>query len=279
MKRHRSRGHTTLAGGLAAALLLTLPAAPASAQTVRDLLKQPVPESLRLALSLSDEDEVRAGQQAAANLLGVAPLVKDEALQRYVNAVGRWVAMGSERPDLPWRFGVIDSADVNAFAAPGGYVLITRGLYASLADEAELAGVLGHEIAHVVERHHVELMRKSLLLEQGAQVLTRELERDREALVKRLVGTGAELFSRRLDQGAEFEADRHGVVLAARAGYNPFGLPAVLQKIASVPREDDRVSLLYATHPAPDQRLRNLEQASARLYEYEGVSGELRPLR
>jgi beta-barrel assembly-enhancing protease len=269
----------TMATTCLTALLAMLPAQPATAQTVRDLLKQPVPESLRLALSLSDEDEIRAGQQAAANLLGVAPLVKDDGLQRYVNTVGRWVAMGSERADLPWRFGVIESADVNAFAAPGGYVLITRGLYASLDDEAELAGVLGHEIAHVVERHHVELMRKSLLLEQGAQVLTRELERDREALVKRLVGTGAELFARRLDQGAEFEADRHGVVLAARAGYDPFGLPAVLQKIASVPREDARVSLLYSTHPAPEQRLRNLEQAGEKLYGLEGGNGELHPLR
>jgi predicted Zn-dependent protease len=260
-------------------MLTVLSAQPSSAQTVRDLLKQPVPESLRLALALSDEDEIRAGQQAAANLLGVAPLVKDDGLQRYVNAVGRWVAMGSERPDLPWTFGVIESADVNAFAAPGGYILITRGLYASLGDEAELAGVLGHEIAHVVERHHVELMRKSLLLEQGAQVLSRELERDRDTLVKRLVGTGAELFARRLDQGAEFEADRHGVVLAARAGYSPFGLPAVLQKIASVPREDDRVSLLLATHPAPDQRLRQLERTSEKLYDYEGAGGELYELR
>jgi beta-barrel assembly-enhancing protease len=263
--------------GVLAALLVMLPAQVPLAQNVRDLLGQGVPESLRLALALSDEDEIRAGQMAAANLLGVAPLVEDEALQRYVNAVGRWVAMGSERPDLPWRFGVIESADVNAFAAPGGFVLITRGLYASLADEAELAGVLGHEIAHVVERHHIELMRKSLLLERGAKVLGREL--DREAVVKQLVGTGAELFARRLDQGAEFEADRRGVVLAARAGYDPFGLPTVLQKIASLPREDDRVSLLYATHPAPDQRLRQLEQASEKLYEYEGQGGELHRLR
>jgi predicted Zn-dependent protease len=187
--------------------------------------------------------------------------VADEGLQRYVNTVGRWIAMGSERPDLPWRFGVVDSADVNAFAAPGGYVLITRGLYASLGDEAELAGVLGHEIAHVVERHHLDLMRKSLLLEMGVQSLQKQLEGDREALVRRLVGTGAEIFARRLDQGAEFQADRHGMVLAARAGYSPFGLPAVLQKIASVDRTDDRVTLLYRTHPAPDERLRQLEAA------------------
>jgi beta-barrel assembly-enhancing protease len=119
--------------------------------------------------------------------------------------------------------------------------------------------VLAHEIAHVVERHHVELMRSSLALQFGIEVLEREFLRDREALVRRLVGTGAELFARRLDQDAEFEADRHGVVLAARAGYSPFGLAAVLQKIASVEQTDDRVALLYKTHPGPEQRLRHLD--------------------
>lgn len=252
------------------ALALAMLLSSAGAQTLRELLGESVPESLRLALALTEEEEVQAGRAAAANLLGVAPLVPDEGLQRYVNTVGRWVAIGSERADLPWRFGVIDSADLNAFAAPGGYVLITRGLYANLNDEAELAGVLAHEIAHVTERHHVELMRRTLLLEKGAQALGRELARDREALVRRLVGTGAELFARRLDQGAEFEADRHGMVLAARAGYGPFGLPAVLQKLATVAPGDDRVALLYKTHPAPEQRLRRLEAAvGAEMYRYE----------
>jgi beta-barrel assembly-enhancing protease len=244
-----------------AAVLCACGLVTAAAETLQERLTKPIPEQLRLALAISEEDEIRAGRQATANLLGVAPLVADEGLQEYVNTIGRWVAMGSERPDLPWRFGVIDSADVNAFAAPGGYVLITLGLYASLSDEAELAGVLGHEIAHVVERHHVELMRSSLLLQAGIDVLQRELLRDRDALVRRLVGTGAELFARQLDHDAEFEADRHGTVLAARAGYSPFGLPAVLQKIASVERTDDRVALLYKTHPAPEQRLRHLDAA------------------
>jgi beta-barrel assembly-enhancing protease len=253
----------------------------AAAQTLEERLTSTIPDQLRFALALSEEDEIRAGRQATANLLGVAPLVADRGLQEYVNTVGRWVAMGSERPNLPWHFGVIDSADVNAFAAPGGYVLITLGLYASLSDEAELAGVLAHEIAHVVERHHVELMRSALLLQTGVDMLERELSRDREALARRLVGTGAELFARRLDQDAEFEADRHGTVLAARAGYSPFGLPAVLQKIASVAQSDDRVALLYKTHPAPEQRLRHLDLAlDAELHRLDagGAGGTLYPL-
>lgn len=249
---------------------------------MRDRLREKIPESKRVLLSLNEQDEIKIGQQATANLLGVAPLVKDDGLQRYVNTVGRWVAMGSERPDLPWHFGVIDSADVNAFSAPGGYVLITRGLYASLSEEGELAGVLGHEITHVVERHQVELMRKSMLLEEGRKAIEKRLDSDKDELVKRLVGNGAELFARRLDQDAEFEADRKGVVLAARAGYSPYGLPAVLQKIASVSKTDDRVQLLYKTHPAPEERLRMLDAVMGPdFYKYDkpNAGGKLYPLK
>ncbi len=254
----------------------------AGAESLREQLSKKIPESQRLLFALTVEDEIKAGQQATANLLGVAPLVKDEALQRYVNTVGRWIAAASRRPDLPWRFGVIDSADVNAFAAPGGYILITRGLYASLSNEAELAGVLGHEIAHVVERHHIELLRKSVLLEEGREAVAKRLRGDKEELLRRLVGTGAELFARRLDQDAEFEADRRGVALAARAGYSPYGLPAVLQKIGSVAKADDRVQLLYKTHPPPEARLRRLDAVMGpEFYKYDrpDAGGKLYQLR
>lgn len=264
------------------ALGVALSMAVADAADWRDKLREKIPESKRLLLVLNDDDEIQVGRQVTANLLGVAPLVKDDGLQRYVNTVGRWVATGSERPDLPWHFGVIDSADVNAFSAPGGYVLITRGLYASLSDEGELAGVLGHEITHVVERHQVELMRKAMLLEEGRKAIEKRLSGDKDELVKRLVGNGAELFARRLDQDAEFEADRQGAVLAARAGYGPYGLPAVLQKIASVAKTDDRVQLLYKTHPAPEERLRMLDAVMGpEFYKYDrpNAGGKLYPLR
>jgi beta-barrel assembly-enhancing protease len=216
------------------------------------------------------------------DMLGVAPLVADDGLQRYVNTVGRWVASQSERPELPWHFGVIESGDVNAFAAPGGYILITRGLYASLSDEHELAGVLGHEIVHVVERHHIELMRKTALVQEGREAVEKRVRGDKEELLRRMVGNGAEIFARRLDQAAEFEADRRGVVLALRAGYGPYGLPAVLQKIGSVAKNDDRVQLLFMTHPLPDERLRRLDAALGSAFdkfERAPAGGKLYPLR
>jgi predicted Zn-dependent protease len=189
---------------------------------------------LRDPTGFSREEEVAIGRQAAGNILSVAPLVNDATLQQYVNRVGRWVASQGERSDLAWRFGVIESNDLNAFATPGGYVFITKGLYRALQSESELAGVLAHEIAHVIKKHHLKA---------------------------NLLGNGADIFTRSLDKNDEFEADRMAVILAARAGYDPFGLPTVLQDLGRVPKEDSRVSLLFKTHPHPDDRLVQLGEA------------------
>jgi beta-barrel assembly-enhancing protease len=210
--------------------------------------------------SVSTEDEVRIGSQIAGNLLGAAPLVKDQKLQEYVNKVGRWVALQSSRPDLKWTFGVIESADVNAFAAPGGYVFITRGLYAMLKDEAGLAGVLGHEIAHVQQKHHLKVLQQQQLIGVGSKLLGRQVGGN-DQNVQRIIGSGAEIMARGLDKSAEFEADRIGVVLAARAGYDPWGLPEVLQEMGAIAKGSSSVALLFKTHPAPEERLTQLGDA------------------
>jgi beta-barrel assembly-enhancing protease len=205
----------------------------------------------------SQAEEIALGREITGSVLGAAPLVKDEALQKYVNQVGRWVASQSERPDLPWKFGVIDSADLNAFAAPGGYVLITKGLYQKMSNEAQLAGVLGHEIAHVVKKHQLKVLQKQQLVGYGAGKLS-GLFGKKNKLAKKVVGTGAEISARGLDKEAEFEADRMGMVLATRAGYDAFGLPDVLQTIGQTNKADSSVALLFKTHPAPDERLAKL---------------------
>jgi len=206
----------------------------------------------------SAEEERQIGAQIVGNLLGVAPLVNDDRLQRYVNLVGRWVAAQSERPDINWRFGVIDSDDINAFAAPGGYILVTKGLYQRLKNEAELAGVLGHEVGHVLMRHHLKVLQKSKVVAALGALASAQAKQE---WVQNLIGNGAEIVARGLDKEAEYEADRIGMILAARAGYDAYGLPAVLQEIGHVPAKDNRVALLYTTHPHPDDRFAQLSEA------------------
>jgi predicted Zn-dependent protease len=231
------------------------PQAPAAAQ--------PSPSSQLPAIppfgEVPEADEIRIGRHIAGNLLGAAPLANDPALQSYVNRVGRWVASSSERPDLKWTFGVIESNDINAFAAPGGYVFLTRGLYQLLRDEAELAGVLGHEIGHVVRKHHLKVLQKSQAISAGSDLLKKQI--GDKKIAKTLIGSGAEILARGLDKDAEFEADRIGVVLAARAGYDAFGLPAVLQEIGAASGDSSGVALLFKTHPHPDERLARLGEA------------------
>lgn len=208
----------------------------------------------------SRADEIKLGREIAGNILGAAPLVKDPELQKYVNKVGRWVASQGERSYLPWHFGVIESEDLNAFAAPGGYVLITKGLYRQLHNEAELAGVLGHEIGHVIKKHQLKLLQKQQLLSMGAGLLSGKLGKENPT-VQKVIGSGAEISARSLDKNAEYEADRIGMVLAGRAGYEPFGLPEVLQTIGHAGKDDGRVALLFKTHPHPDDRLEKLGEA------------------
>jgi len=202
----------------------------------------------------SKEEEIALGREIAGNLLGAAPLVKDAALQKYVNSVGRWVASQSERPDLPWRFGVIESEDLNAFAAPGGYIMLTKGLYRKLGNEAQLAGVLGHEIGHVVKKHQLKVLQKQQLLNIGAGFLSDKYAKDNK-LASKAIGTGAEISARSLDKSAEYEADRLGLSYATRAGYEPYGLTEVLQAIGQTNKDDGSVALLFKTHPHPDERL------------------------
>ncbi len=208
----------------------------------------------------SPEEERNIGRTVAGGLLGVVPLVRDDELQRYVNRVGRWVALQSERPDLGWHFGVLDTEDINAFAMPGGYVFVTKGLYRQLNSEAELAGVLGHEIGHVIRKHHLRMLQKSRALAELGAAAGRRMEGS-SPIAANFMGNFWEAFARGLDKEAEYEADRIGMVLAARAGYDAYGLPTVLQAIGHVSANDSRVAFLFKTHPHPDDRLATLSEA------------------
>lgn len=217
---------------------------------------------------VEEKEEIQIGEGVAATLLGARPLLPDRELQRYVNDVGLWIAQRTDRPDLPWAFGVTDSDHVNAFATPGGNILITRGLVRALRSESELAGVLGHEIAHVVRKHHLAAMRKGAMLNlmaTGATVAA--ATQGAGDLGGTLANATKALYASGLDRDDEYEADRLGAVYAARAGYDPFGLAAVLQTLASAPADDAYVALFFKTHPPPAERLARLDAAMGTHFE------------
>ena len=218
------------------------------------------------------EDEVALGEGIASGFLGAVRLHPDERLQRYVNRIGRWVASQTERPDLPWTFGVIDTETINAFAMPGGTVIVSHGLVKRLASESELAGVLAHEIAHVLRKHQLSAIQSDAgwgAAATGAKAYASDrIGRsggDVLGLKTQLANAGVDivkdgLFLRPLDRSMEYEADRLGVVIATRAGYDPYGFVAVLTMLAQVKPEESGASITFSTHPSPADRLAELEK-------------------
>ncbi len=246
------RANKLVAGTLLLAALAPWPAQAFDFNLDLNKLRDVVTQQLK---PMSEKDEIQLGRGIAANLLGAVPLVPDAQLQAYVNRLGKWLALHTDRPALPWHFGVLDTESVNAFATPGGYVFITRGLLLQMRDEAELAGVLAHEIGHVVEKHALETMKKGAFLEFAGDTLSQALRSEGSAEFSKIVSAGTEVFARGLDKQDEFAADRMGVVIAARAGYDAYGLPSTLQTLAAINPKDDAVALMFKTHPDPAERL------------------------
>ena len=239
-------------------LVLAAVALPAQAQFNFDINRiiNSVQNVGKATQEIDQKQEIEIGQDMAARLLGAAPLVDNAPLQRYVNNVGRWLASQSERPDLPWQFGVLDAPQLNAFAVPGGTIFLTRGLVQSMKSEAELAGVLAHEIVHVVKKHHLKAIQKNAQASLAGDALTMALNRSGGSENReKLIGFGTEMYSRGLDKSDELDADRLGVVIAARGGYDAYGLPAVLQTLQAMNPEDSSLALMFKTHPAPAERL------------------------
>jgi predicted Zn-dependent protease len=213
--------------------------------------------AISLIGDLSDADEKALGREITGRILAVSPVIANDSLQRYVNLVGSYVSQQSKRPNLQWTFAVIKSDDINAFSAPGGYIMITSGLYRTLGNEAELAGILGHEIAHVNLRHHVRLMQKDRLIAKGQQTLTAQTKVD---ALKELAGSGAQITARSFDKQAEYECDRMGIEYAAHAGYDPFAFIDAIDRLGA-DTQTDRLSLLFKTHPHPRDRIAALEKS------------------
>lgn len=221
--------------------------------------------------NIDEAKEVEIGRQLAAVLLGAKPLHPDMQLQRYVNRLGRWISLQSTRPSLPWTFAVLDDPGFNAFAAPGGFIFVTKGLV-DRVDEAELAGILAHEITHVTDKHHLNALRAKARTGVVTSLIGSQLRNNVGGMISQeLLNLFKNVYSSGLDQSDEFDADRNGVALAARAGFDPYGLPSVLQQLRTATPDNGLFTLTLSTHPPAQQRLEYLEQAMGqRLDRYSG---------
>ncbi|MCK9380542.1 MAG: M48 family metalloprotease [Sulfuritalea sp.] len=216
--------------------------------------------------SMSEEEELSIGKEVVAATLGGYPPVRNPELQHRLNQVGVWIALQSSRPELPWRFAAVQSDTINAFAAPGGTILVTTGMLGHVVNEAELACVLGHEIGHVTRRHHIAVLQKSLLVSAGASALNVQSKSGgSEEYRKRLISESKEIFTRGLDRSSEREADEDGVLLAARAGYDPAACLNFMQRLASLKADTGALAALYKTHPTAKERVIDVDQALGKL--------------
>ncbi|MFZ2627898.1 MAG: M48 family metallopeptidase [Rugosibacter sp.] len=216
--------------------------------------------------SMSEEEEIAVGKEVVSATLGTYPPIKKDQLQHMLNQVGVWVALQSSRPHLPWRFVAVRSDSINAFAAPGGTIMVTQGMLKLVSNEAELACVLGHEIAHVDHRHHISVMQKSLLVSAGASALSIQSGKNGNAdYRKQLVTESKEIFTRGLDRGSEREADEEGVLLAARAGYDPAACLNFMQRLAGLKADTGPLAALYKTHPSAKERATDINTALGKL--------------
>jgi predicted Zn-dependent protease len=212
------------------------------------------PVTGRRELSLvSPQRELAIGGEGYKAAVAEYGVYADTALQNYVNAVGQRVAAASHLPGLAWHFTVLDDPTVNAFAMPGGYIYITRGILAHLNSEAQLAGVLGHEIGHVTHRHTAEQMTQQQLYGLGfgvASIASKTVARYGD-----LAQQGLSLLFLKYSRDDETEADELGVSYAAAAGYDPREIPATYAMLKRVSDQaGQRLPGYLSTHPDPGNR-------------------------
>ena len=235
---------------LVAALLLATPVTEQLGQL--DKLRQAADKVADM--HFTDSEERQLGADISAQLREKYGVVQDRNVHKYVTLVGSVLASSSSRPNLQWTFVVLDTDGVNAFAAPGGFIHVTRGALALIQNEAELADVLGHEIGHITEKHTVNAIRNSKIA-GGVTGATRS------EFLKNLANKAYEItLENAWDRGDENAADKVGLVLASKGGYSPAGMAAFLTRLSERNKGLKERSGMFASHPEMKARLDDLSK-------------------
>jgi predicted Zn-dependent protease len=212
-------------------------------------------------MHLSEKDERAIGEQTSLSLRSRFGVVQDAKVTKYVTLVGTALAAQSERPNLDWKFIVLDTDAVNAFAAPGGFIHVTRGLLGFCKNEAELAGVMGHEITHVTAKHAVHFIEHSNQISIGSDAAaTKEGGITAAAAAELGPKVGHFLLDNQYDQAQEDQADEVGVQLANKLGYDPHGLQDVLKRLDARNSGRNDKNGWFSSHPATKDRIANVQK-------------------
>ena len=211
-------------------------------------------------MTFTDEEERQMGEQVSLQLRNRFGVYQDEKVTKYVSLVGGVLAQTSTRPTLEWKFIVLDTDGVNAYAAPGGFVHITRGLLGLMKNEAELAGVLGHEITHITSKHTINAIKKSKGISLGTD-LAGSGASYKTQVITRFAGVAYQkLFEGEWSRDDEDNSDKVGTQISNKVGYSPTGIADVLKKIAERNAGRQERNGMFASHPSIKDRLANNEK-------------------
>ncbi len=246
------------------------------AATAAACARNPVTGKPQISL-ISESQEIEMGRQAAQDVVAQIGLVADSSLQSYVAGVGLSMARRSERPDLPWEFHVVDDPEPNAFALPGGFIFVTRGLMGLIDSEAELATVVGHEIGHVTAKHQVTEMSKAQIAQLGlglGSIFVPQIGQ-----LGQLAGTGLQLLFLKYSRDDERQADDLGFRYALQAGYDVAEMVDVFQALERLGQKQGQSPLpgWLQTHPGEPERIQRIQQKLAQLDRPAGALTIARP--
>jgi predicted Zn-dependent protease len=216
---------------------------------------------LLAACGVSQQQEVQMGQQEAQQVSAQLPMVQDAYIQNYVNTLGQRIASRTSRADLNWQFQVVNSDVVNAFALPGGFVYVNRGVLARADNMSEVAGVLGHEIEHVVRRHSVKQMEQAQGANVGVGILCALTGVCQSGVAQAAINIGGTAVFAKFSRTDEVQADEGGFNNLIRAGINPRGMLSLFQKLLAEEQSgNSNVAAWFSDHPGTSDRIADIQR-------------------
>ncbi len=220
---------------------------------------------LLAACAVSQQQEVALGANSAAQVSAQLPLIRDAAVTSYMRSLGAQLTRVTDDRNLAWTFVVVDSKEVNAFALPGGWVYVNRGLIERATDMSQLAGVMAHEIGHVTRRHSVQQLQQAQQANVGVTLLCTLTKVCESGASQAAINVGGTALFAKFSRGDESEADAEAVSTTVKAGISPRGIPTLFQVLLNERQADPgALTAFFATHPLEEDRIKATETLIAK---------------